>query len=506
MSEASPVDEIWKSDVLKRRLDATYLQKYLASRYLSKPSEPGFVLAINAEWGHGKSFMLQRWKDEVTHQGFPAIYFDAWQNDFTTEPLLAFIAELEEGLTQYFKKIPLAAATKRKVLRSLSRVWKPALTIIASSAAKHLAGMSVEKIVEVVHDVNRENQHDEDVTPAAGIKEVSVKAGEELKKALEPHKTVKTAIKAFKENLKILTDHLDTVQQINLPILIFVDELDRCRPDYAIQLLEGIKHLFGVRGVNFIIATNISQLSESVRAIYGANFDGSRYLQRFFDLQYALPRPDNLSFSTLMLADITLPKLENLAYGLDEQNTLRPPNQIPQTSVGVVGFILAKHAEAYSLSLRDIAQVTTILEAAFFTLRDKRVHVFFLVFLAVIYQRNVQIFRGISTSRKIDKSSGIESIEAGGLAGGIPVVAATDDYGNFRSMKVVTPKDVAIVYLSNLHRSPTEQRHGMFFPENIFNHNDFYSDQSRNSINYQAKFVAYFSIVEQAGGFSETGE
>ena len=503
MSETNAVDDIWKSDVLKRRSDATYLQKYLSNRYLSKRSEPGFVLAINAEWGHGKSFMLQRWKDEVSHQAYPAIYFDAWQNDFTTEPLLAFIAELEEGLTEHFKKIPLAPAAKRKMLDSLSKVWKPALTIIASSAAKQLAGMSLEKIVEITQDASDVGQPSGDTDPATSIKDVSAKVGAELKRILEPHKTVKAAIKNFKENLKILTDHLDTIPEVNLPILIFVDELDRCRPDYAIQLLEGIKHLFRVRGVSFIIATNIAQLSESIRAIYGANFDGGRYLQRFFDLQYTLPRPDNLSFATLMLGNITLPDIQNIAYGLDEQNTLRPPNQFSNTPTDVVAFVLAKHADAYSLSLRDIAQVTTVLEAAFLTLQGKRVHIFFLTFLAVIYQRNVQVFRSVANKRKIDSSSGIEAIEAEGRLGSIGVVSATDDFGNFRSMKLVTPKDIAGSYLSNLYRSSSEQRHDEFFPENIFKYDDFYQDSARN---YKAKFESYFSIVEQAGGFLETRE
>jgi len=93
-------------------------------------------------------------------------------------------------------------------------------------------------------------------------KEAAKKIADAIKKALDPHKKVKDAIKLFKENLKLLITHLETVQEVRLLSFIFFDELDRCRPDYAIELLEGKKHLFGVPVVTFVAATNIPQLSE----------------------------------------------------------------------------------------------------------------------------------------------------------------------------------------------------------------------------------------------------
>ncbi|WP_081764293.1 P-loop NTPase fold protein [Sphingobium sp. Ant17] len=66
------------------------------------------------------------------------------------------------------------------------------------------------------------------------------------------------------------------------PIFVVVDELDRCRPDYAIALLESIKHLFDVPGVVFVIALHGRQLTASIEAVYGAKFDATAYLRRFF--------------------------------------------------------------------------------------------------------------------------------------------------------------------------------------------------------------------------------
>jgi len=72
-------------------------------------------------------------------------------------------------------------------------------------------------------------------------------------------------------------------------VIVFVDELDRCRPPYAIALLERIKHLFGVPGVVFVLGVDRDQLGHSIRALYGAGMDVDGYLRRFIDLAYHLP-------------------------------------------------------------------------------------------------------------------------------------------------------------------------------------------------------------------------
>src|SRR5450830_1232263 len=123
---------IWEGDVLDRHQAARFLQLYLARRYETKPTEPGFVLAVDAEWGYGKSFMIERWHRANRFHNYPSVYFDAWQSDFSGEPLLAFIAELEEGLSDYLKHIGLAPRVRMKTLRLLKDLWKPALTILAS--------------------------------------------------------------------------------------------------------------------------------------------------------------------------------------------------------------------------------------------------------------------------------------------------------------------------------------------------------------------------------------
>ena len=79
------------------------------------------------------------------------------------------------------------------------------------------------------------------------------------------------------------------------PLLFIADELDRCRPSFAIELLERIKHLFGVPHLVFLLGIDCNQLSQSVRAVYG-EVDAANYLNRFFDIELNLPEPNNSQF------------------------------------------------------------------------------------------------------------------------------------------------------------------------------------------------------------------
>ena len=74
--------------------------------------------------------------------------------------------------------------------------------------------------------------------------------------------------------------------------MVMINELDRCRPSYAVELLEVAKHLFSADRIVFVLAVNCDQLAHSVTALYGNDFDAEGYLRRFFDVDFQLPEPD----------------------------------------------------------------------------------------------------------------------------------------------------------------------------------------------------------------------
>ena len=502
--------EIWDGDVLDRRSAASFLQKYLNTRYLSKPSEPGFVLAINAEWGYGKSFLIERWQHETRVEKYPSVYFDAWQNDFTSNPLLAFIAELEEGLSSHFGRVPIAKHVKKKTLRLLGELWKPALTIIATAGAKHLVGLSLPKLAEVFE--TEDHASDENSTESDGTKKSEAKADSdnapsfekiaenlkgELDKALAEHKTVKVALKIFKERLTALIEYLSEQDDINLPIYIFVDELDRCRPNYAIELLEGIKHLFGVPGVYFVVATNLSQLSESVKAVYGAGFDGERYLKRFFDLQYTLGAPSNDNFAQFLVRNMAISDEITFVHGLDRYQVIPRNGYEPLHTKTILSYVFSRYADALDLPLRDQKQIAVLIEAGLYSLPKQAVHIFFLVFLAVLYQQDAAEFRRVSSSHEISESSSvIRSLKANKKG---RIVGTSSDGNGTRSVSW-SLLDVAQEYLANISKNLARRDYQENFPQNLLND----AKSKKDGLVFWASYKEYFDIIQQAGGFSGT--
>jgi len=128
------------------------------------------------------------------------------------------------------------------------------------------------------------------------IEEESAKLAEGLSKdAIGAYEDTKSSITEFKINLNKVVEGICTESK-KKPLIIFVDELDRCRPTYAIELLERIKHLFDIENIIFVLSLDKEQLSHSVKSVYGNDFEATGYLRRFIDIEYSLKTPDIKSY------------------------------------------------------------------------------------------------------------------------------------------------------------------------------------------------------------------
>jgi predicted KAP-like P-loop ATPase len=255
-----------KKDLLNRKKEAKFLTNYLLKRYENNPKKP-FVLNVNAEWGFGKTFFLENLAEDLKNKDYPVLYFDAWQNDYTNEPLISFISEMDSLLTPYFNK-------DESMKKSFKNVIKSSKNLIIPIILKKLTGHGLDELEELVED--EPNSSEENKELKDGITTVVSKAAT---LALTEHQTIKSSIVDFKKNMGVLIKAISAKDGINLPMFIFIDELDRCRPNYAIELLENIKHIFDIPGITFVIATDSEQLSHSINAIYGNNFASERYLK-----------------------------------------------------------------------------------------------------------------------------------------------------------------------------------------------------------------------------------
>ena len=288
---------IWGEDKLDRHLSAHYLTDYLNAMFVDEDTgddlyKSTFVLNINAGWGFGKTFFIIKWVEELKLNNQPVVYFDAWSNDFAEDPLLAFIAELEDGLKPYTKDLPKGSRALKDVMKAAKNVLLPVLTIVANASISTLSSGLITELT-------------------AGEQENLVD------NSINAYRDKKEAISTFKDKLINLVAELKIKNSSKLPIYIFIDELDRCRPTYAVSLLEAIKHIFGVNGFYFIVATNKTELSHSIKAIYGSEFDALTYLRRFFDQEYILPKPDNDKFASYLMKRFRLESDDRLFTPID---------------------------------------------------------------------------------------------------------------------------------------------------------------------------------------------
>lgn len=126
----------------------------------------------------------------------------------------------------------------------------------------------------------------------AGTTNVAKLTSEFIKENLESYSKDKLAMHEFKVKLA------EYAQAQDKPIVIFIDELDRCKPDFAVNLVERVKHFFDVPNIVFVLLLNRDQLEKAVKGVYGSDTDASTYLGKFVNFFFALPKPtqDGLNY------------------------------------------------------------------------------------------------------------------------------------------------------------------------------------------------------------------
>ena len=255
-----PAADPFKGDLLDRGEAADTLTHLVGN--LKGPC----VIAVDAAWGFGKTTFLRMWAQHLRNQGFPVVEFNAWETDFAEDPFLTLSTELTEGLQS--NETNLAGETIEKLKGASQEV----LRWVVPSAIRFAASQ----------------------VPLVGSP-LAEAAGSFAEERLSRHSEARTSIERFRGVLQDMAAELSEAND-NRPLMVMIDELDRCRPSYAVELLEVAKHLFSADRVVFVLAVNCDQLAHSVTALYGNDFDAEGYLRRFFDVDFQLPEPDRQAF------------------------------------------------------------------------------------------------------------------------------------------------------------------------------------------------------------------
>lgn len=227
-----------------------------------------FVLSLNATYGSGKTTFLKMWQEEL-HSEHEVIYINAWETDFDEEPLIPIISAL-------LKHIDKKKGTE-KVIETLKKSLQGAM------------GASAFAVTQISEKLTGFNP---DKTLQKGIEEFNYGDLEKIGQGIYEEYGFKE--RAYADLKSALTAYIEKLE--NKPLFIFVDELDRVRPNYSIEFLEAIKHIFAIQGICFVIAVDKVQLEKSTKHVYG-DIDFINYYMRFITREANLPEITNIDLT-----------------------------------------------------------------------------------------------------------------------------------------------------------------------------------------------------------------
>ena len=193
----------------------------------------------------------------------------------------------------------------------------------------------------------------------------------------------------LKESLNGLADKVKGTTQ--RPLVFIIDELDRCRPAYAVQCLEHVKHVMDVPGVVFVLGINRDELCKAVQHTNG-QIDASTYLQRFFDFEFNLPEADPRRLCWMKLEETGVGRFFVYDGEGDSQGDWARHHW--QQEYRSLQNCLPTLCQGSGMSLRDIEHCTRIIALATATMeRSSPVAVSFLVILPILKLKNPELYR-----------------------------------------------------------------------------------------------------------------
>lgn len=233
-------------------------------------------MAINGAWGTGKTVFMRQWKMNLETNGYKVTIFNAWDNDYFGEPTLAILSQF----TDFF-------SDDKPLPERIIPIWKT-LQKVPEIAIK---GFVREKAVSIIgEDALRKISETYDKNSTAPIEYRNSDIGKYLSMRID-----------FVKYQSALIDFAAAVSEKGKPLVFIIDELDRCSPSYAVEVLEKIKHLFNIPNIVFCLSIDKEQLKKTIQGHYGAyDFNAEEYLRRFFDIELDLPPIQYSEFSYLM--------------------------------------------------------------------------------------------------------------------------------------------------------------------------------------------------------------
>ncbi|WP_186102859.1 KAP family P-loop NTPase fold protein [Burkholderia gladioli] len=271
-------------DLLRRSALAHRIEQFLPRL------RNGAVIAIDSQWGGGKTWFGMNWAKSLRTAGHKVAFINAFEQDYSEDPFLPIAAELSallDGTDGRGKKFVKKAA-------AVAAACLPLGTKVAVSMGSKFVFGGLNVSSELMEAIKKAESNSEELVQNW------------VQGKLENYKKERESISEFRAALVEMANKQDK------PVIVFVDELDRCRPDFAVRLVERIKHFFETPNVVFILLIHREQLNRAIAGVYGPATEGAAYLAKFVHFFFTLPDVNTQSYIGLVLQRL----------GFDERSTV----------------------------------------------------------------------------------------------------------------------------------------------------------------------------------------
>ncbi len=235
------------------------------------------VIALDAGWGTGKTTFVNMLTTKINAEFNKEIYvinYNAWENDYHENALDPLLYDLMKN--ELFSKSQEECRTKE--------LLKTTYKLMCLGAKNYLTNKLGEESMQLMDNIT-------DIAKGINLDTFP-------------------QFNHIKEKRALFSSFQDAISDVlqDKKLLIIIDELDRCKPNFAIETLEIIKHLFKIQNVSFLLSVDIEQLRHSVATIYGQNMNSEGYINKFLNHTITLPAPTKDTYIEWLLEEYPLGK------------------------------------------------------------------------------------------------------------------------------------------------------------------------------------------------------